>query len=78
LWEDANLCASINRFFSVLMLTTTGTTWTDLPGDTRSHLLHQEHHAHSALFRAPPPPLARRSRYVFRHPQLTYVIHSTR
>ena len=49
LWQDANLCASINRFFSVLMLTTTATASTDIPGGTRSHLLHQEHHAHSAL-----------------------------
>ena len=49
----ANLYAINQSLFSVLMLTSTGTTTsTDIAGDTRSHLLHQEHHAHSALFRA--------------------------
>jgi hypothetical protein len=47
-----NLCA-INRPFSVCMLTIAGTSSKQtFRRHTRTHPVHQEHHAHSALFRA--------------------------
>ena len=41
-------CA-IKLTFSVVMLTILGTSSRDFPRDTRTYLLHQEHHAHSAV-----------------------------